>query len=81
MPVEKQDNSNIYFTDVDLNYIESLLTDFNNINNIANYDQNQVKQYFTFNAFQERLKSDVEVSESVGQNIIYRIAKEIHGYT
>ena len=70
------------YTTMDQHYIESVLLDFNNINKRPQWSQKETLDYISSYEYVDR-EYDInkEVSNSVFQNILYSIAKEIHGYT
>lgn len=80
VPIEDQKKMELSIRMIDNKNIENMLTtgDFEVANN---YSADSVEWYFTNHGILDRLESKAEVSDKVGQNIIYRIAKEIHGYT
>ena len=71
----------ISFRALDAVMIEKILIrgDFQNIG-ASSRNSTEAKTYFVHDLSQERRDTKIESSDKVGQNIIYRIAKEIHGY-
>ncbi len=67
-------------SDIDLNYLESFLKTWKT-DTIPSYTEDQMKSYFISNALEDRLASDFEVADSIGQNVLYRVAREFHGYS
>jgi hypothetical protein len=68
------------YSDFDYNYIENILKDPSKIDSSFAYSSDQIRNYFDSWWLENKLESYYEVSDSVWQNIIYRIAKEIHWY-
>ena len=81
LPIEDQQKMEISFRALDARMIEGLLIswDFASIGALSR-NKSQVKNYFIKDRAQDRRDTQVESSDSVGQNIIYSIAREIHGY-
>lgn len=77
---EEKNSFKLSYSDFDYNYIESLLKDPSKIDNTVIYNTEQIKNYFDSWELDNKLESYTEVSDSLWQNIIYRIAKEIHWY-
>lgn len=77
---EMKKGTNINYTDFDYNYIESILKDPNKIDFRIAYSQSQVKNYFDWDDLDKKFESQNEVSDIVWQNVVYRIAKEVHWY-
>jgi hypothetical protein len=78
---EDQEKWAISSPSIDLNQIQQVLVSGKLEVSILNLNEDDAKKYFVSTEYMQRLESHVEVSDSVGQNIIYRIATEIHGYT
>ena len=78
---EEQINLDISFRALDAVMIEKILIqgDFENTWALSR-NATQAKTYFVQDLVQDRRDTKIEYSDKVGQNIIYRIAKEIHGY-
>ena len=73
-----------FITQTDINYleIEEYLLDIeaqDYINTIS-YDTQEVKLEFTTQRMDNYLNIDMEISDSVWQNIVYEIARQRHGY-
>jgi hypothetical protein len=67
---------------MDQHYIESVLLDFNNINKRPQRNTKETLDYISSYEYVDRERDiNKEVSNSVFQNVLYSIAKEIHGYT
>jgi len=81
LPVEQQKNMEISFRALDARMIEGLLIswDFTSIGALSR-NKDQVKNYFAQDRVQDRRDTKIESSDKIGQNIIYRIAREIHWY-
>lgn len=81
LPLEERRKLKISSRAIDHNMIQAILLsgDFSRLTALS-WNGDQMKAYFTQNRFEERLDVNLEYSHSTGQNIIYRIAKEIHGY-
>ncbi|MFZ2719046.1 MAG: hypothetical protein WAZ12_04610, partial [Candidatus Absconditicoccaceae bacterium] len=81
IPIEDQKKLELSARMIDNKNIENMLST-GNFDFVNNYQKENVEWYFTNeNGILERMKTKVEVSDNVGQNIIYRVATEIHGYT
>jgi hypothetical protein len=78
LSIEKKPKLN--FVDIDYAYYCRILMDINTIKNISSWNQEDVKHYFALWLLEDRSKWLDCVSDNTGQNIIYRIAKEFHGY-
>lgn len=70
----------INFTDIDYAYYSRILRDIENIKDVSVRGEQEVKDYFSLWLLNDRAKGMEVVSDSTGQNIIYRIAVEFHGY-
>ena len=79
-PPEKQINSWIVWTTFDYKYIEDVLLDIKNINKRPVWEEKQSIRYLSCYEFDERSNIENQVSDSIFQNIIYSIAREIHWY-
>lgn len=82
-PIESDiDIGNFAFDEMDFNYIHSsLLTlDINNYTT-KNLNTQQTKEFFLYEKNRKNMQKTIDVSDSLGQNVLYRVAKEIHGYT
>jgi hypothetical protein len=66
---------------IDYSYIEQILIDIDSVDKRPTWTEDQAKDYFS-NAelFHSRLDAKYQVSDSTGQNILYSIADEFHGY-
>lgn len=72
----------VEFNDMDYNYIEQVLLDLNSINKRPVWSKDGSMKYLSSEASIPKLESvDSQVSDSLFQNIVYSIAREIHGYT
>lgn len=80
IPPEKQVNSWIVWTTFDYKYIEEVLLDINNINKRPVWEEKKSIGYLSCYEFNERENIENLVSDSVFQNIIYSIAREVHWY-
>lgn len=81
LSLENTKNVTIDYTDYDYNYLERSLIDFDEINKRSNFNQKDAIDYFSRQTgIESRLTTDFQVSSSTGQNIIYRMAREFHGY-
>ncbi len=80
LPLEEQKRLELSMRVIDNRNMEAMLTT-GKFDAVNTYSEDNVKRYFTNSGILERLDIKVEVSDKVGQNIIYRIAREIHGYT
>jgi len=80
VPLEKQVNSWIVWTSIDYKYIEEIVLDLNSVNKRPVWDKETSIQYLCRSEFIDRDNIESLVSDSVFQNIIYSIAREIHGY-
>jgi len=81
VPVEDQKKMMIYSPTIDNNQIQEILISGNLTAGVLNLNGTNAKDYFMSREYLDRMESNIEVSDSVGQNIIYRIASEFHGYT
>ena len=81
VPIEEQRKLELSIREVDNKNIENMLSTWKfDLVNI--YQKDNVEWYFTNEkGILDRMKTKVEVSDKVWQNIIYRIATEIHWYT
>ena len=81
LPIEEQQKMEIWFRALDAKMVEWLLIsgDFASIGALS-WNKDQVKNYFIQDRSQDRRDTKIESSDSVWQNIIYRIAREIHWY-
>ena len=81
-PVEKQATEWNYFNAIDYRYIEQVLIDINSIDKRPTWDKEPTLNYLTLDEFNNMTENiDSQVSNSVFQNVIYSIAREVHGYT
>jgi hypothetical protein len=59
-----------------------VLIDIDQINTMSNFNNKNVIDYFSrTTGVEAKLKTDYQISSSTGQNILYRMAREFHGYT
>ncbi len=79
--LEDHKKMTLYPPVIDLNQIKEMIVSGKLDADILNLNALNAKDYFMSTEYLDRMKSDIEVSDSVGQNIIYRIAVEFHGYT
>lgn len=79
LPIEEEQRLSLSVREVDNKKIEEMLTS-SNFDIVNSYTPDNVKWYFTNNGITDRMQSKIEIADSVWQNIIYRIATEIHGY-
>ena len=79
-PLEKQVNSWVVWTTFDYKYIEELLLDINSINRRSIWEKGKTINYLSCYEFIERENIENQVSDSIFQNILYSIAREIHWY-
>lgn len=69
------------FAFMDYNYLKTALLNLDTtINTTENLNSQQVKGFFIYNQYRKDVEDTIEISDSISQNVIYRIAKEIHGY-
>ncbi|MEI6119440.1 MAG: hypothetical protein WCP92_10080 [bacterium] len=80
VPIEDQKELDLSLGMIDNKNAETIVTT-GKFDVVNTYTEESTKWYFTNTGILKRMETKVEVSDSVGQNIIYRIAKEIHGYT
>ncbi len=81
LTIENTSNVTVNYMDYDYNYLERLLIDLDQIEVMSNFNDQNVKEYFTKSTgIESRLKTDYQVSASTWQNILYRMAREFHGY-
>ena len=80
-PAEQMSALQLNFLDVDYNYVESFLKDIDHVDTPSAFGSTEVRAYFVGDALITREQSNIEVSDSIGQNVLYRLAKEVHGYT
>lgn len=80
LPIEEEQRLSISIREVDNKKIEEMLIS-SNFDIVNSYTPDNVKWYLTNNGITDRMETKIEVADSVGQNIIYRIATEIHGYS
>lgn len=67
---------------LDYNYIEKVLLDLNSLSKRPKWEKEKSLKYLSSAEFNTRIDDwKVETSKSIFQNILYSIAKEIHGYT
>ncbi|MEI7919071.1 MAG: hypothetical protein WCH65_02400 [bacterium] len=80
LSTEQQQSLSISFRALDAVMIEKILIsgEFQNVGALSR-NSTEAKTYFVQDLAQDRRDTKVESSDKVGQNIIYRIAKEIHG--
>jgi hypothetical protein len=82
LSIENTKNVSIDYTDYDYNYLERFLINFDEIDKRSNFNQQDVIDYFSRQTgIESRLTTDFQVSSSTGQNILYRMAREFHGYS
>lgn len=82
LTIENTSNVTVSYMDYDYNYLERVLMDFDQLEVMSNFNDKNVKDYFTKSTWLEsRLKTDYQVSSSTWQNILYRMAREFHGYS
>lgn len=81
LSLEEKRGFDISFRALDAVMIEKILIsgDFQNIGALSR-NSAEAKTYFVHDLSQERRDTKIESSDNVGQNIIYKLAKEIHGY-
>ncbi|HKL43993.1 MAG TPA: hypothetical protein VJ892_01810, partial [Candidatus Absconditabacterales bacterium] len=66
---------------IDYKYIQQVLIDFDSIDKRPIWNEKEVLNYFSNkDVFQSRVKAQYETSDSTGQNILYSMAREFHGY-
>jgi hypothetical protein len=66
---------------IDYSYIEQILIDFWSLSRRPVWNNENAVDYFSnSDVFQSRLEVKYQVSNDTGQNILYSIAKEFHGY-
>ncbi len=69
------------FAYMDYNYLKTALLNLDTTINVTeNLNSEQTKWFFLYNQYRQDVENTIEISDSVSQNVIYRIAKEIHGY-
>lgn len=79
---EHTKNISIAYTDYDYAYLERILINIDEITKRWNFNEQEIKQYFSKDMrINSKLATNYQVSSSTGQNIIYRMAREIHGYS
>ena len=79
--IEDQKKMTLYSPTIDNNQIQEILTSGDLKSAILNLNALNAKDYFMSREYLDRQESNLEISDSVWQNIIYRIAVEFHGYT
>jgi hypothetical protein len=79
--IEDQKKMSLMSPTIDNNQIQEILASGDLKSAILNLNATNAKDYFMSREYLDRQESNLEVSDSVGQNIIYRIAVEFHGYT
>lgn len=81
LTIEDKKNVTIDYTSYDDSYLERVLIDINQINISSNFNQDNAINYFSSRSWLgSRLNTNFQTSESTGQNIIYRMAREFHWY-
>lgn len=76
-----EDKLNFHISEVNYAYAEAVLTDIKNINTYSNVkNSTELKYYFSTNEFIDRKQMQESISDNLWQNVIYRIAREFHGY-
>ncbi|HRX63766.1 MAG TPA: hypothetical protein P5060_01540 [Candidatus Absconditabacterales bacterium] len=66
---------------IDQRYIEQILIDFDSMDKRPLWDKQESLNYFSNkDMFQPRLEATYQASDSTGQNILYSMAREFHGY-
>lgn len=79
---EQTQNTSIAYTDYDYGYLERILINTDEISKRWNFNTQEAKQYFSKDMrINSKLATNYQVSSSTGQNIIYRMAREFHGYS
>ena len=81
MSIEDQQKMTILSPTIDNNQIQEVLISGNLDAAILNLNATNTKDYFRSRECLDRMESELQISDSLGQNIIYRIAVEFHGYT
>ncbi len=67
---------------LDYNYIEQVLLDLNSLSKRPKREKEKSMKYLSSAEYNTRIDDrEVETSKSLFQNILYSIAKEVHGYT
>jgi len=65
LTIENTSNVTINYMDYDYNYLERVLIDFDQIDMMSNFNDQEVKEYFTKSiGIESRLKTDYQVSTS-----------------
>ncbi len=81
LTIEHKNNVTIDYMDCDYSYIDKVLIDFDTIDTRTNLNTQNAIDYFSMkNGIVARLNTNYQVSSSTGQNILYRMAREFHGY-
>ncbi|MCF7835407.1 hypothetical protein K9M48_05195 [Candidatus Gracilibacteria bacterium] len=81
LTIEHKKNVTIDYTSYDNSYLERILIDIKQIDVSSNFNQDNAINYFSSrNGLESRLNTNFQTSQSTGQNIIYRMAREFHGY-
>ena len=82
-PIERQITTWVSFNSIDYKYIEQVLLDIDSINKRPIWDKEATMKYLSYDEFNnDNIEAiDSQVSNSVFQNVIYSVAREIHGYT
>jgi len=66
---------------MDYNYIHNALLDLNvEIKETKNLNSTQAKEFFMYDQYRQNIDKEIDISSSLSQNVLYRIAKELHGY-
>jgi len=80
-PMEEKITTWLSWNTFDYEYIENVLLDFNSIDKRPVWPKENTIRYLIWDEFGNNIEGiDSQVSNSAFQNIIYSIAREIHGY-
>ena len=80
VPMEKKTNTLASYN-TDYLYIEQVLLDLNSINKRPIWDEERSMKYLSCDFKDDLWNVDAQVSNCTFQNVLYSIAREIHGYT
>ncbi len=81
LSIENTKNVTIDYTDYDYNYLERVLIKLDELGKRSNFNKRNAIDYFSRQTgIESRLSTDFQISSSTGQNIVYRMGREFHGY-
>lgn len=83
VPLEDSiDMGKFAFSEIDFNYLNSTLLNLDTtINSTKNRSSEKLKVDYYNGNYRKEYDANLDISDKVSQNVIYRIAKEIHWYT